>query len=286
MKTTFSEEEIKKFDTEFQFMFASVELHKISIKILWEIINTKYKNTDGSLKTLTKDEAVLGGNITRLIKLNTSFLENTCENKLEICFIISRCLSETVINLMYMLMESEERVKRNYIKNSLITEKELWEIIKSNVKDRNEEMLHIEQRMQKSINRSFDASDFEIDDVSRSSKWKSIKSRADIVAGEQFYNIYYGIQSHSIHGNWQDILSNNLTKTEAGFELKLDWQKPKTQVVEAVTGLNFKFIKLFIEKEMIDNEVGDTLLIRTLELEEYCELIYIYHEQWISKSVS
>lgn len=113
-----------------------------------------------------------------------------------------------------MLVESEERVKRNYIKHSLINEKELWETILSNVKDRGNDKLPIEERMQISIQNSFDKSDFELEDVNRSSKWKSIKSRADEVAGEMFYSVFYGIASHSIHGDWQDILFNNLTKPE------------------------------------------------------------------------
>lgn len=286
MEPDFSEEGIRKLNSEFGFMFTSVELLKKSIHLLWEIVNTKYKNPDGSLKTISKDDAVLGGNISRLIKLNTSFLENTCNNKLEICFIIGRCLSETLINLMYMLLESEERVKRNYIKNSLITEKELWEIIKSNIKDRDDEVLDIEKRMQDSINRSFDASDFEIDEVSRSSKWKSIKSRAEVVAGEQFYNIYYGISSHSVHGNWQDILFNNLTKTDEGFQLKVDWQKPRTQIVESIAIFNLKFIKLFAQKEMIEYPNEKSLIGKSEELLECCKLLSECHEAWVSKSVS
>ncbi|MCA0349617.1 MAG: DUF5677 domain-containing protein [Bacteroidetes bacterium] len=281
MKIDLTNDGIKKLDSEFEFMFTSVELLKKTIHLLWEIVNAKYKNNDGSLKTISKEEAILGGNISRLIKLNTSFLENTCNNKLEICFIIGRCLSETWINLMYMLIESEERVKKNYVKNSLITEKELWNIIISNIKERDEEVLDIEKRMQESISRSFDASDFEVDEISRSSKWKSIKSRADAVAGKQFYNIYYGISSHAIHGNWQDILSNNLTKTKKGFQLKLDWQKPKTPIVEAIAVFNLKFINLFAQKEMKEYPNTKSIIESSEKLLESCILFSECHEKWI-----
>jgi len=138
--------------------------------------------------------------------------------------IVNRCLAETAINLKYLLIESEERVKRNYIKYSLITEKELWEVLKSNISERPEDVWNIEKRMQKSIQNSFDDSDFDLEDINRSSKWKSIKSRADAVAGEMFYDVYYGISSHSIHGNWQDILTNNLERFGENFKLHINWQ--------------------------------------------------------------
>jgi hypothetical protein len=44
--------------------------------------------------------------------------------------------------------------------------------------------------MKISIERSFDVSDFKIEEVNRSSKWKSIKSRTNYVAGEVFYSVY------------------------------------------------------------------------------------------------
>ena len=44
-------------------------------------------------------------------------------------------------------------------------EKELWETILSNVKDRSGDVLPIEERMQKSIQNSFDKSDFDLDEV-------------------------------------------------------------------------------------------------------------------------
>lgn len=206
----YSNADIEKFDSEDSFMDAYVELLKQSIELIYRVVGLKYCDLDGMPKKINKDDAVIGGNLTRLIKLNTSFLQNICEGKLEICYIINRCIAETAINTKFILIEGEDRVKRNYIKNSLITEKELWETILTNVKDRNGDVLPIEERMQKSIQNSFDKSDFDLEEVKRSSKWKSIKERANLVAGEMFYSVFYGISSHSIHGNWQDILLNNL----------------------------------------------------------------------------
>lgn len=279
----YSEEEISKFSDENYFMDAHVELLKDSIECLWYIVYLKYFEKNDTPKIIEKDDAVVGGNLIRLIKLNTSLLQNVCERKTEICLILNRCLAETAINLKYLLMEDEERVKRNYIKYSLITEKELWEVIKSNIEERPEEIWNIEKRMQKSIQNSFDKSDFELEDINRSSKWKSIKSRANAVAGEMFYNVYYGIGSHSIHGNWQDILVNNLDRVENSFKLHIDWQPPKSQLMDLAIIFNLDILKLFIQKELVNDDDTKILDKNHNILLEYSKTLLEYHEKMLEK---
>lgn len=279
----YSSSEIEKFGSEDNFMDAYVELLKQTIELFYRVIEFKYFDIDGVPKKISKDEAVVGGNLTRLIKLNMSFLQNICEGKLEICYIINRCIAETAINTKFLLIEGEERVRRNYIKNSLITEKELWETILSNVKDRSGDVLPIEERMQKSILNSFDKSDFDIDEVKRSSKWKSIKERANLVAGEMFYNIFYGISSHSIHGNWQDILLNNLEKLEDGFKLNLQWNRPRPQIIDGAIILNLDIVKVFCECELQSDTVGSLIIEKCKVFNTYHLCLNQNHEKWMMK---
>jgi len=245
----YSENEIQNFKNENSFMDAYVELLKQTIELLYLIVGERYCDENGDPLKISRDEAIIGGNLTRLIKLNTSFLQNVCERKLEICYILNRCIAETTINLQFMLLESEENVLRNYIKYSLITEKDLWNTIQNNIAKRNGETLDIENRMQKSIEYSFEKSDFELTEVHRSSKWKSIAKRADLVAGEMFYNVFYGLSSHSVHGNWQDILRNNLEKDNDGFKINLKWNETRPQIMDTTILFNLILTKTFLEKE-------------------------------------
>jgi hypothetical protein len=279
----YTESQIEKFQTEDDFMDASVELLKQTIELIFRVVGENFcEGNEGMPKKISKDEAVVAGNLTRLIKLNTSFLENICNGKSEICYIINRCIAETCINLKYILIEGEERVKRNYIKNSLITEKELWKTIITNIKENDGEVLPIEDRMKKSIQNSFDKSDFEIDDVNRSSNWKSLKARAEVVAGKMFYDVYYGIASHSIHGNWQDILTNNLEKVDDGFKIKLDWQKPRPQLLDRPTYLNLDIITLYNEKEIQNLTLKRQISEICISLKKYHLKIEETHEKWMS----
>lgn len=279
----YSEQQIAAFCDINSFMDAYVELHKDSIESLYHIAFIKYFDDNNTAIKISKDDAVVAGNLVRLIKLNTSFLENTCHQKTEICLILNRCIAETYINLKFILINGEPNVKRNYIKNSLITEKELWETIKSNINERDDEALNIEKRMQKSISNSFENSDFEIDEVNRSSKWKSIKARADQLAGEQFYSIFYGISSHSIHGNWQDILINNLEKFEDGFKVRLDWAPARPQMMDSVIAFNADILKAYIEHELQDNPDLELLKYNCNILFDYERLLTNSHEKFLQQ---
>lgn len=286
IKPKYTPDEIIAFQNEHSFMDGYVELLKQTIELLYRMIGFRYCDTNGNPNHISKDEAILGGNLTRLIKLNTSLLQNVCEHKLEICFILNRCIAETYVNCKYLLVEGEEKVYRNYIKYSLITEKELWNTITANIKARDGETFDIENRMQQSIRNSFEQSDFDMDDVSRSSKWKSIKSRADLVADEMFYSVFYGIASHSIHGNWQDILYNHLKKSEDRFTLNLEWQRPRPQIMDGAITLNLDLVAIFVEKELNGNHSAAFLKETSETLLSYYTVLTENHEKWLlSKSV-
>ncbi len=278
----YSKAELTEFKDENQFMDAYVELLKQTITLLFLIVGDRYcEGTEGIPRKINRNEAIIGGNLTRLIKLNTSFLENICNGKLEICYILNRCIAETAINTLFMIVEGEENVLRNYIKYSLITEKELWNTIKDNVEDRNDEKLQIEERMQKSIESSFNSSDFDLENVNRSSKWKSIAKRAEYVAGDQFYKIFYGLGSHSIHGNWQDILMNNLTKENDEFKINLEWNRPRPQIMDGAIGMNLLLTKSFVEKEKLKE--SKSYLEKTELLMNYQSDLLNEHEKYLKK---
>ncbi|MEN9999363.1 MAG: hypothetical protein RI922_2353 [Bacteroidota bacterium] len=279
----YSKEEIESFNQEFDFMDGDVELLKQTINILYLVIEDLYYFEGMPIK-LNRDDAVIAGNLVRIVKLSTSFLENVCNHKLEICSIINRCLAETYINLRYILEEDETNSSRNFIKKSLIQEKELWESILDNIKSRNGEILPIEERMQNSIKISFDDSDFDLEEVQRSHKWKSIKNRAAILGSDQFYSIYYGISSHSVHGNWQDILMNNLERSEDGFKINLEWRMPRPQIVDGPIALNLSLIKSVTEN-LYERPTTFSMNVKnkTDELMQYQNELSSYHEKWLLK---
>lgn len=137
--------------------------------------------------------------------------------------------------------------------------------------------------MQESIKNSFGKSDFDFEEVKRSSKWKSFKERAKIVKSENFYIAFYGISSHAVHGSWQDLLFNNLKELEDGFELNLEWNKPRPQIMDCAIFFNFDIIKIFCRKELTDNVDSIKILKKCDVLHSYHSYLLQSHEKWMLK---
>lgn len=266
-------------------MDADVELLKQTIELIFLVVQDLYYENEQNPAKLNRDDAVIAGNLVRVTKLSTSFLQNICEHKLEICYILNRCIAETYINLRYLLDKDEPQVRKNFIKKSLLQEKELWESIIENIENRNGDKLPIEERMQNSIKSSFEDSDFDLEDVKRSHNWKSVKNRAAIVGNDKFYSIYYGMSSHSIHGNWQDILMNNLERFEDGFKVNLEWSIPRPQIIDGPIILNLSLLKSVINSLYKEkNNFSIALQKKGNELMDYHEELYRHHEKWLLKN--
>lgn len=277
----YSDIQIASFQYDGEFMDALVELHKQSIALLYHIVYEKYTDSNNEPSEIELDEAILGGNLSRLIKLNTSYLQNVCERKMEICHIIGRSLVETAINIQYLIRNTENNTFRNYIKYSLITEKELLNTIENNVKNRDGKEFNIEKRMKNSILRSFNTSDFQLEEVNKSSKWKSIAARAKDTVNEIFYSVYYGTASHAVLGNWQDLLSHHLTRREKKFKINLDWTTTRPQALDPPIIFNLGIVKDYIKSYSLSDEEEFERITNILT--DYYNVIREKHEEHLLK---
>jgi hypothetical protein len=150
-KTEVDPEKIKSFTTEDQFMDLGVELFK-EISIITSILVCTYRmGEDNRTRDWWKrDEAILGGLMVRLNKLQLAFLDQICNHKAEIAFLLHRSIVETIINLKYLMSKKDEETYTEYVKDSLKQEKRLLSLITSNIQERGLEE-PIETRMKGSI---------------------------------------------------------------------------------------------------------------------------------------
>jgi hypothetical protein len=269
IKPKYVQDQFNCFSKKSEFMDAYVELLKQSILLLINITKIKYYKSENESKIIEKEDSIIAGNLIRLIKLNTSLVQNICEHKLEICLILNRCITETGVNLKLFLSEGNNKNKYNYIKYSLTTEKRLWETIISNIDENDGKIKPIETRMKNSIEDSFNNSGFNLDEINRSSKWGTIMSRFKDAYGDQLYKRFFGVSSHSVHGNWQDILQNNLRKESDGFSLIMEWREPQPEIMLLATFFNLDIAKIFVLHELSKNPSFDILIEKTQMLIDY-----------------
>jgi len=170
-------------------------------------------------KTWNRHEAVLVGHLVRLYKLISALLDQTCQHRRETSFIFARLAFECIVNTMFLIKNDRPEVVTSYIEHSMRHEKRLREKIRANIAARGGEAWPIEKRMLASIEKSAKKSDVDLDVINPPKNWasKSLFQKAQDVGLDEAYLGAFAGPSHSVHGNWQDLLEYNLENESGGF---------------------------------------------------------------------
>lgn len=284
-RTKVNVEEIRRFNTEDQFTALAVELLKEVAQITTLLACTYRLDNEGNPKKWRRNEAIVGGLMVRISKLQGAFLDQICQNRLEIANIIERSLAEGIFNLIYLLKNSSDELFDEYIEYSLKTEKELLNRIRENIGNRGYE-LPIETRMISSIERVFNISCYPFEQVreKRRNPWgKSIYNRLKDLGMENMYLVFVGLLSHSVHGNWQDLIDNHLEYQDGDFSPKISWGHARPQPIFTASILSIEAIKLYLDKIVEEcpdkdriKELSNDVLIRIRMADEL-------HEQFLNQ---
>lgn len=243
---------VEKYTSNGQFMGLSVELLK-EVAALTTILACTYHLDDLKRpRNWNRNEAILSGLLVRTAKLYHGYLDQVCQHRGEIAGILFRPLMETLINLKFLLAQEDDAMFDEFIEYSLREEKRLHQKIERNIKARGGEELPIEKRMKASIERAFKKSGFtheQVNEESRASWGGSIFKRAKAVGMEDAYSSLMGLPSHSVHGNWQDLITNHLEYEKDGtFTPNTDWSDSRPQAPFALALVSVAIGKEYLEK--------------------------------------
>ena len=229
-----NENEIQEYQSENNFMQVSVDL----MVEVGQYICLAASILPADRKEWSRDEAILGGHLVRLFKLISAFLDQTCQRRREMTVVIGRMAFECIINLKYLLKNASPELFKSYIHYSLKHERSLKADILTNIDNRRGEILNIEQRMLKSIDKAFKRSEVNPDEIEpkKLQNWggKNLFEKAQNVGLEEAYLAAIGGPSHSVHGNWQELIEYNIEFNENGFVPSLEWHIPRPQLGNAI----------------------------------------------------
>lgn len=247
-RTEIDEDEVRAFKSEADFVGLSVSLL---------IEAGSYVCVAGNLypaatRSWDRDQAVLGGHLVRLYKLIDVLLDQTCKHRRETSFMLGRLAFECIVNLRYLIAHASEELFHSYRSYSLRHEQRLLKRIRENIEARDGQELPIERRMIKSIERSFRSSGVNLDEsnVSRERNWGGLNifERAKAVGLEGAYLSAFGGGSHTVHGNWQDLVEYHLEDIdEASFRADFEWHMPRPQLLDALTLHSAEAVIDFVE---------------------------------------
>lgn len=284
-RTDINEEQVRRFETEGEFMGLCVSLL---------IEAGSYVCLAGNIysaesKSWNRDEAVLGGHLVRLYKLIDALLDQTCKHRREISFVLSRLAFECIVNLRYLIAFASDELFTSYRNYSLQHERKLLAQIQENIQNRGGEELPIERRMLTSMEKSFRVSGMPISDegIVKERNWgaKNIFERSKAVGLEQAYLAAFGGGSHSVHGNWQDLLEYHLQDVgDSAFVGEFEWHMPRPQILEAIALHSVEAVIDFARYLAPDTSAEFIAVLR--ELQDRVVLLSRLHEEFLSQGTA
>jgi hypothetical protein len=160
-----------------------------------------------------RNQAICAGLMVRISKFMRVVMQlSATRDRAEVVCALNRSIMESAINLEFLVRTNDEKYFDQFVKLCLGPERELYDLINTNVSRRNGEVWPIEQGMLESINDVCQASGVKIDDVHRKQvDWGgNLRQRLEILNKEDQYVGMQRIPSHAVHGTWVDLYQNHL----------------------------------------------------------------------------
>ena len=202
----------------------SFDLYKEAAGIVWVACHTYYQTGDEGI-SLPRNQAICTGLLSRVAKLMLSVLKLASDTEHgETVQILSRCITESSVDLQFLLKHNDSAIYEKFVLTGLKGDRQLYDIIKHNIEQRNGQVFEIEQNMLASIHKRCEESGVQIEDVSpKAGSWGgNYRARLRALGLADGYPITQGLSSQSVHGSWSDLMGNYLNKNEGGYEPKPD----------------------------------------------------------------
>lgn len=247
-KTRVDEAELGSFTRESQHFNVAFNLFREAASYVCVLANVAV----GPTQAWNVEQAVLGGHLVRMFKLMRFAMEESIEHREEMLSVLIRLLVECVINLRYLIRNSSHELTRSYLAYSLQHEKELACLIRSNINARAGETLPIEERMLRSIAKTFENSLVTEEElpVKKIRNWgdKNLFEKAKDVGLGDAYLAIFGGPSRNVHGGWQDLLHYHLECDSPGvFRPNLEFKQPRPQAIYSLTHLIAETLMGYVE---------------------------------------
>lgn len=228
-------------------------------------------STSGSpqREPLPRNQAICAGLLMRLAKFQLVVLQLTSGSaRGEVVQALNRCILETAVNLRFLIRRDDDCFYHQFVLHSLGPERELFNLIESNIKARGGEKLPIEERMLESIERVCRMSGVTITDVqTRYGDWGGgLLERLRFLGCVEYYLFVLRLPSHAVHGSWVDLALHHLKEAASGFEVDETWSPvdsrlllPVCQVMilPAVADFVLKFLPDCAERDYMLHRISD-----------------------------
>jgi len=195
--------------------------------------------------------------------------------------LLDRSISETAVKVQWLCHKNNVESFVRYIADSLSQDLILKKQISENIANRNGNILEIEQRMLKSIDRYIELSELSEQDINNAKRLPNFYSMCDdLKLGELFYTAIQRMGSHAVHGTWSELVANYLQHENGRFhprDHEIDTQDVQfIVVIRLVLGA----MKYFLKYVVSDISVIDDFVTAIKSIDK--EIADIQHMAWAS----
>jgi hypothetical protein len=216
--------------------------------------------------------ALLAGHMVRMYKLYDTCLFLLVEERAEPAIILMRSLTETAINLAFLLLNEDPALIDKYMRSSLAYERKRWDEIE---KRKHRPPLPIEVSMQASVERAFSRAGLKVTDV----EWKernwagntfakaekvSKSGEADMVG---WYEFAFRPTSHAVHGTWHDLESHHLREENGQLLPELQYTSSQPQMIDGPSVICLQAARSYVSHTAPG--VGNELVDRIQKIEDW-----------------
>ena len=283
-KTEVTDEILQKYAEEGRLSELAFELYK-EVGRLLSVSAFSYVADKPSEIILKRDQAICIGLLIRITKFMTAVVQLVAGDteRFEVVMALNRSILESALNLQFLLLKNEGRFYDQFVKFSLAPERELYDQIVREIRDRGGVELPIETRMLASIQRTCKESGVNIDEINPKFRdWGGgVKNRLKALNQEDAYVSLQRIPSHAVHGTWVDLLLNHLEAKEGGFSPKPTWTHVDARLLAPVSVYVLEAAREYIK--MFVGELPEVmpLYARMNDLKERIFKVNEAHELWL-----
>ena len=275
-----NEEVIRACQERDEFGGLSFALFKEATGLAWITCNAFYEAADGF--AMTRNQAACAGLLSRIAKIMVSVVKlSSGEEHGEVVQILNRCVIESSVDLQCLLIKNDATVYERFVKFGLKGERELYDIIQENIRNRNGQELDIERGMLLSIARTCENSGVKIEEIDpKAGSWGgSYRDRLVATGLGDGYPILQGITSQAVHGSWSDLIRNYLSKNDTGYEPKSDHTQTDGELFGPMAFFATNAAKAYIEG-FFDPKDAEPLVLRLDDLQQRLALVEASRPGW------
>jgi len=201
----------------------------------------------------------------------------------EVVLAFNRCISESAVNARFLADKDEDGFFDRFVEFSLGPERELYDLIISNVATKEDQILLIESRTLEFIDRVCNLSGSKIENVRpKYSDWAGgLRNRLEALGQAEKFVALGRVLSHAVHGTWVDLILNHLREKDGGFAPEPSWSRVDSRLMLPVCAVVLESAYSYVRRFLGEHPELNSLYERVADLQARIGKVDQAHEAWI-----